>query len=389
MSTSPVLQADSAAASPPALRRSALVQRLRSITRLYKRRRLPFAHFLSAFQAKIVVVEGIIGIGKSTLCESIVDLLNESDVHAVYIPETFDPALLGAFLARQKELDAQRASLARTVADLEAELRAAHGDDDEAASLEARLADVRQRMAALRNEHAAPFQFDMQARRHADAERARALQRQGVTTVIDRSLTGDYAFARMQHEDGNLSAAEWNEYCDRAETVDVIEPDLIYFLHSRPSVALARCAKRQRSGEEAYTLAYFRRLTDTYFACFEAVESPCLFVDWSVARELDPVSGRLDRAVVLDVLAHGAPVFAPMPLLLPHQNRARWTAAGSDYAQYGVTRRLADVTEVRFGPEDLPRRVGEQRRVAVYVPDEDANVLFTVSREGPVEEEYL
>lgn len=409
----------------PPLRRSALVQRLRGITRLYKRRRLPFTHFLNAFQGKIVVVEGIIGIGKSTLCESLTDVLNESGVRTEYIPETFDPALLGAFLARQKELDAQRAALEALRAEVarknatRAELaalierlehvlivgsslfptqRARELEEartklavqaDDAAALETLMKAATEVLADARNEHAASFQFDMQARRHADAQRALDLQKQGVTTVIDRSLTGDYAFARMQHEDGNLSTAEWDEYCDRAEAADLLEPDLIYFLHSRPAVALERCTKRSRSGEDAYTLAYFRRLTNTYFACFEAVETPCLFVDWSVARELDPTSGRLDRAVVLDVLAHGAPVFAPMPLLLPHQNHARWTTDGSDYAQYGVTRRLADMTEVRFGPEELPRRDGEQTRVAVYVPDEDTFVEFTVSRNGHAVEESL
>lgn len=301
----------------------ALVRRLhRRVRRLHQRARPAFVRFLNVFRGTVLTVEGGIGIGKSTKCRSLVQVLNEAGVPATYMPEDYDPQLLEAFLDQAK---------------------AAPGEF---------------------NAHAAPFQFDVQTRRIATYRQALALQQAGQCVVIDRSLVGDYAFAMLQYEDGNLTEADWDEYCRRAEAADLLDPDLTLFLHASPQVALERCQKRARTGEDAYTLDYFRRLSRVYLACFEAVDYPCLYVDWSVTREIDPETGMLDRDVVLDVLAHAHTQLAPpptFPLHVNHHHLRASTGGVNDnvYERYGYTTKRSDLTTVRFAIDDLPQTPDE------------------------------
>lgn len=305
-------------------RKSQLVSRLRRVRRLHKVQRLPFARFMYAMRGIVLTVEGTIGIGKSTLCRTIVKLMNEAEIRAEYLPEDYDKNMLKTFLNYKK----------------------AH--------------------PGKYNPHAAPFQLDVLTRRTRTYERALALQKQGVTAVVDRSLVGDYAFALLQYDEGNFTEEQWEEYCTRVEAADLLDPDLTLFLKCRQDIALERCNRRGRSGEDAYTLGYFRDLDDAYMDAFEAVDYPCLYVDWTLALEVDE-EGFLDRSAALDVLAHASTQFVPQPVLLPHrmQPQDQYLTA---YQRYGYTADRADVARVLIEPQELPQEDGETRRVRLYNP---------------------
>lgn len=116
---------------------------------------------------RVIVLEGLIGIGKSTLSRSLLHWATAvfgAGARVVLILENIDPTLLQNFLDDQ--------------------LAMAFGFQMYAAC--ARLETMRQ---------------------------AEALARQGNIVLVDRGLLGDATFARMHKENGNISPKQWQAYC--------------------------------------------------------------------------------------------------------------------------------------------------------------------------------
>lgn len=103
-----------------------------------------------------------------------------------------------------------------------------------------------------------------------------AQSRSGPGYVTDRSVMGDRVFARMHHEAGNISDDLWPVYTDffSVMTKLVQPPHLMVFLNVSPQVAMERIQERARGAEtEGVTMEYLRRLREGYLRMIDEVSS--------------------------------------------------------------------------------------------------------------------
>ena len=135
--------------------------------------------------------------------------------------------------------------------------------------------------------YAFPFQVIVARDRVESFKKAQKLADAGKVVIMDRGLAGDYAFAKMQHSGGLMSDAEFEVYKTMVMTGNQAmfprAPDgereeaapgssgsashkvIIFYLETDPSVAFKRMKKRGNKGEvETYTLQYFKELTQAH-----------------------------------------------------------------------------------------------------------------------------
>ena len=233
----------------------------------------------------MVVLEGLIGIGKSTLSRSVhawAGLMFGTAARVVVILEDIDPTLLQNFL------------------------------DDQAAM-------------------AFGFQMYAACARLETMRQAEALARQGNIVLVDRGLLGDATFARMHKENNNISVKQWQSYCsivyraypqfadalrgqfptenavvagghsrtqrllasyDRSEDECEVRIDVVY-LRAPPAVAFARMKERSIQAEvDGYKLAYFEHLGALHDEMLRAYDKT-IEVDFSAPLRVDKQTGLL------------------------------------------------------------------------------------------------
>ena len=116
-------------------------------------------------------------------------------------------------------------------------------------------------------------------------------------TVGDYLFDKDFIFASL-----NLTGAEWELYQELYQTLKpkLAQPDLVVYLRSTPDLLLQRIAKRGRSFEHGIKAGYLRRLGAAYDAYFEGYSGPLHVIE---AAEYDFVEHSRDRErLVGDVL---------------------------------------------------------------------------------------
>ena len=160
---------------------------------------------------KIIVLEGLPGIGKTTLGES----LRAHDPNVVFIPEVVNVEKLEIYLAD------------------------------------------------MQNE-AASFQFNTQFETSVRMRQAAQYARAGRDVVVDRGLGGNLCFASIQHEAGMISDAKMDEYrtsfsYDKITELKGIEVRIVY-MFADADFCHQRIRSRGRAGEDSYSLDYLERL---------------------------------------------------------------------------------------------------------------------------------
>ncbi|MEX2502545.1 MAG: deoxynucleoside kinase [Trueperaceae bacterium] len=116
-------------------------------------------------------------------------------------------------------------------------------------------------------------------------------------TVADYLFDKDWIFASL-----NLHGAEWELYQDlyRSLRPKLQPPDLVVYLRADPELLLERIAKRGRTFETGMDPAYLRRLGDAYDAYFAHFDRPLHVIE---ATDVDFVASEEDReAIVREVL---------------------------------------------------------------------------------------
>lgn len=202
-----------------------------------------------ALKGKILVLEGIISAGKSTAGHELLEQCKAIGLPTIFFPEPLCPELLKLFLADQKK-------------------------------------------------YAFVFQMTMLAERKAIYKQAKQASDQGYFCIIDRSLHGDYCFAKMHNENNNIDPEEWSTYLKFMKKDNCIHPDYLIYLKVTPSTALSRCAKRDRDGESAYTATYFENLCRVYDAVIEISDSSSTIVlDWNEDRQNYEIADYLIRQI--------------------------------------------------------------------------------------------
>lgn len=158
------------------------------------------------------------------------------------------------------------------------------------------------------------FQMDMLFRRWELHQLATYEALCGRGAILDRGMPGDMVFAEMHHESGNISNPEWNTYQRMYRSLASrisVTPRVMLFLDVNPEVALNRVEKRARESEKGLSMAYLVDLREHYLSMLNRIEegthpwasgTHVIRVDWNqdglviepVVRE---VRAALSRAV--------------------------------------------------------------------------------------------
>lgn len=144
------------------------------------------------------------------------------------------------------------------------------------------------------------------------AEQLSALNQQDLFAgqrVGDYLIEKDRLFAQL-----TLDAAEYGLYEQVHErlAIDAPKPDLVIYLQAPVDVLLERIAKRRIAYEQAIERGYLERLNDAYARFFHEFDAaPLLIVN---AAAIDPISSAADLAELMQAIQrtrHGRSYFNP------------------------------------------------------------------------------
>lgn len=165
---------------------------------------------------KIISIEGVIGVGKTTLGKSLERYIKRSyGIDVVFYTEPFNQKMLEQFLTNQKK-------------------------------------------------YAYPFQLYMLTRRQLNYARAQDVKNTNTCAIIDRSLAGDYVFAKLQQMRGNITDEDFAIYQSVYDEFGPYKPHHVLYLNVPPETAMERIRNRDREGEKAYTDEYLTDLSKVY-----------------------------------------------------------------------------------------------------------------------------
>lgn len=117
--------------------------------------------------------------------------------------------------------------------------------------------------------------------------------------VMDRSIYGDGIFAAMHKESKTMEPEEYGVYEELYQRLieEVKKPTLLVYLQVGVDVAMKRIQKRGRSFEQAVERSYWEKLNEKYEQFFNNyVQSPILVIN---VDHLDFEANEDDRAYVL------------------------------------------------------------------------------------------
>lgn len=190
-------------------------------------------------RGSIILVEGIIGAGKSTLGRRLTSMLNEIGISARHYDEEVNMPLLELFLSDMKKY---------------------------------------------------AFAFQMYMLQHRQAVYRDAItycERHNGVAIVDRSLFGDIAFARMHHTGSNISDDEWKVYESTISSNSLRVPSAILYLDVTPDVAMRRIKARNRGSEASeYDVQYLQALHDNYIKAMDHEYYQVLHIDWNQDSDL-------------------------------------------------------------------------------------------------------
>ncbi|MCD6450164.1 MAG: deoxynucleoside kinase [Thermotogaceae bacterium] len=121
--------------------------------------------------------------------------------------------------------------------------------------------------------------------------------------IMDRSIYGDFVFAKAQYIMGMMSELEWKIYQDIYNNLveHVVPPRLMIYLRCSVETAVKRLRKRGRQYEQDVDVDYWKFILKLYEELFRNYdESMLLVVDADV---IDFVENEKDREKVLSVVS--------------------------------------------------------------------------------------
>lgn len=139
------------------------------------------------------------------------------------------------------------------------------------------------------------YSFAMQLHMlNARYEMTRAFMNGDKSSVMDRSITEDSIFAKMLNTSGHISDLDYDLYTRSLSNLseNLQKPDVIIYLKVSPEIAMERIRGRGRKCEEGITKEYITNLCAGYDAWSRSATatSPVLQVDWSEFRPTKDVA---------------------------------------------------------------------------------------------------
>lgn len=170
----------------------------------------PFTGIPSPGLGKIILIDGGIAAGKTTIGKYLERYLISTGLDAVFVEEYVNRDLLYKYISNMKE-------------------------------------------------YAWAFQEHMVRARIEIYEMALRLRSEGKVVIIDRSLVGDMVFALLQLENKTITEEQWNDYLSILLQKNLPPPDLLVFLESNPVEALHRINLR-KTDSTGYALEYVTKV---------------------------------------------------------------------------------------------------------------------------------
>jgi len=202
----------------------------------------------------VFTLEGIIGVGKTTLGRSLENYLKEIGIDAKFFPEYVNEKLLGQYISDMKR-------------------------------------------------YAYSFQMIMLCKRIEIYREAERFAKTGGVAIIDRSMVGDMTFACMQKDNGNFTDDEWETYISMMTQEIQLTPSASVFLRCTAETSMRRVKQRGILSEiNGYTVEYMKQLQEAYDKTIDDCTSVRhIIIDWN-----DPIpmynNGNLNTKFVEDVL---------------------------------------------------------------------------------------
>lgn len=213
----------------------------------------PAGHLRHGTPGKFIVVEGNIGVGKSSFTETLVRLRGEK---ARLFPEPVDQPAFRTLLGRYYD-DPGRWGFA--------------------------------------------FQMYALKERFKQHTLAAELAAYGIDVVQDRSIYADGCFGRLVHLDENMTTEEWDIY---AETFGALKrflryPDILVYLRADPEVCHERTKERGREEESGVPLAYLQRLHEEHEALVDAMSrfTRVVTFDWNEFPNPEDVHDKINTVL--------------------------------------------------------------------------------------------
>jgi deoxyadenosine/deoxycytidine kinase len=208
----------------------------------------------------ILIFEGNIAVGKSTLVKSICRFLSLEGYPPIFFAENISKPLLDLYLSDKRK-------------------------------------------------YAFPFQVIVARDRKNILSKAARLASNGRIVIIDRGLLGDKAFATMQKDEGFFTSAEFKVYLDLVEAEPIHVPIHHVFLDCTPEVAFSRMLERNIPEEvESYNLDYFVKVDKAHRNLLDGWVKK---IDWNppVQRDGGMLSDEICQNVLQAIILDGTQLY--------------------------------------------------------------------------------
>lgn len=123
----------------------------------------------------------------------------------------------------------------------------------------------------------------------------------GKNTIQDRTIYEDVIFAKMLRDSGDMSELDFQTYCDLYHNMSnfLHRPDLIVFLDAEPEIALERIKQRSRNCETNIPLEYLQNLRNGYEDWITDINPriPVLRIDWNEFKTTQYVMEQIKNTI--------------------------------------------------------------------------------------------
>lgn len=194
--------------------------------------------YLRNFIGHIIILEGTISSGKTTLGNHLHQLFAANNIKSILFPEYVNETFLNKYISDMPK-------------------------------------------------YAFSFQITMLRERIRLNEKASQYANEGYVTIVDRSFIGDLAFALLQKNKNFIGEDEWEIYTSMLEEGSKLEPSAIVYLDVGAEEAKKRNIKRNNLHEiDGYDLQYYLDLEKAYQEAEEYSNVKMIRYDWSENREM-------------------------------------------------------------------------------------------------------
>lgn len=146
------------------------------------------------------------------------------------------------------------------------------------------------------------MQFWLMSRRFEMHQQAiETIWREGRGVIMDRSIYGDAIFAQQNMDDGNIDPKGYDNYMKMRDVMFryLMTPQVTLYLDASPETCLKRIMHRERNCEQTIPTAYLEGLSKHYQRLLDELKdkgSNVSVIDWEEFRPTEDVLKRLQES---------------------------------------------------------------------------------------------